>query len=83
MKRLIFMGKHILPAAKILFKGKDTYTEQQMAQWPELEVTVQDNGRYAVWVNLIDDADLLQDSKPDTQNIVSYLEQMADEVLLD
>ena len=48
MKRLIFMGKHILPAAKILFEGEDTYTIRQMAQWPELEVTVQDNGTYAV-----------------------------------
>ncbi|MDO5549267.1 MAG: hypothetical protein Q4F79_12385 [Eubacteriales bacterium] len=83
MRRLIFMGKHILPAAKILFEGKDTYTEKQMALWPELEVTVQDDGRYAVWVNLLDDADLLQDSKRDTQNTIARIEPMADEILVD
>lgn len=83
MKRLIFMGKHILPAAKILFEGKDTYTAKQMAQWPELEVTVQDDGRYAVWVNLIDDADLLQDRRPDTGNVIARIQPLADEILTD
>lgn len=83
MKRLIFMGKHILPAAKILFEGEDTYTIRQMAQWPELEATVQDNGTYAVWVNLIDDADLLQDRRPDSRKVIARIEPMADEILTD
>ena len=33
MKRLIIMGDHILPAAKLLFADSDKYTAKQMAQW--------------------------------------------------
>ena len=53
-----------------------------MAQWPELEVTVQDNVN-AVWVNLIDDADLLQDRRPDSRKVIARIEPMADEILTD
>ena len=83
MKRLIVMGDHILPAAKLLFADSDKYTAKQMAQWPELEITVQDDGSYAVWVNLIDDADLLQDRKPDHTGIVEQLLPYVDETIED
>ena len=83
MKRLIIMGKHILPAAMILFEGSDQYTQKQMASWPELEVTVQDDGSYAVWVNLIDDADLLQDRRPDKDGRVERILRYVDETLDD
>lgn len=59
MKRLIFIGEHIKQAAKVLFAEDDRYTPQMEARWPELEVTVHHDGRYAVWVNLMDDAELL------------------------
>lgn len=83
MKRLIIMGDHILPAAKLLFADSDKYTTKQMAQWPELEITVQDDGSYAVWVNLIDDADLLQDRKPDHAGMVAQLAPYVDETIED
>lgn len=83
MKRLIFTGAHIVPAAKILFAGDDRYAPSMMARWPELEVTVQDDGRYAVWVNLLDDAELLRDTGPDPDGRIPRIAALADEVLTD
>ncbi|MDO4286818.1 MAG: hypothetical protein Q4C40_03750 [Eubacteriales bacterium] len=83
MKRLIFIGRHIIPAARILFADNDRYTPQQYASWPELEVTVQEDGRYAVWVNLLDDAELLQDTKKDTGHLVKQLDPYVDEIIED
>ena len=83
MKRLIFMGKHIVPAARILFEGDDRYTPKQYSLWPELEVTLHDDGRYAVWVNLIDDEELLQDTKRDTRGLIAKLTPYVDEIIED
>ncbi|MDO5806543.1 MAG: hypothetical protein Q4Q51_09430 [Eubacteriales bacterium] len=83
MKRLIFIGEHIKQAAKILFAEDDRYTPQMAARWPELEVTVHHDGRYAVWVNLMDDAELLQDTIPDHKNLVRQIVGFADEVIED
>lgn len=83
MKRLIFIGEHIKQAAKILFAENDRYTPQMAARWPELEVTVHHDGRYAVWVNLMDDAELLQDTIPDHKNLVRQIAGFADEVIED
>ncbi len=83
MRRLIIRGNHILPAALLLFADSEKYTQRQMAQWPELEITVQDDGNYAVWVNLIDDADLLQDRRMDHTGIVEQLMPYVDEILTD
>lgn len=83
MKRLIFIGEHIKQAAKILFAEDDRYTPQMAARWPELEVTVHHDGRYAVWVNLMDDAELLQDTIPDHKNLVQQIAGFADEVIED
>ena len=83
MKRLIFIGEHIKQAAKILFAEDERYTPQMAARWPELEVTVHHDGRYAVWVNLMDDAELLQDTIPDHKNLVRQIAGFADEVIED
>ena len=83
MKRLIFIGEHIKQAAKVLFAEDDRYTPQMAARWPELEVTVHHDGRYAVWVNLMDDAELLQDTIPDHKNLVRQIAGVADEVIED
>ena len=83
MKRLIFIGEHIKQAAKILFAEDDRYTPQMAARWPELEVTVHHDGRYAVWVNLMDDAELLQDTIPDHKYLVRQIAGFADEVIED
>lgn len=83
MKRLIFIGEHIKQAAKILFAEDDRYTPQMAARWPELEVTVHHDGRYAVWVNLMDDAELLQDTISDHKNLVRQIAGFADEVIED
>ena len=83
MKRLIFMGKHIMQAAMILFEDNDDFTTKQIASWPELEVTVREDGRYAVWVNLIDDAELLQDTRRDTKGVLEKLLPYVDETIVD
>lgn len=83
MKRLIFIGEHIKQAAKVLFAEDERYTPQMAARWPELEVTVHHDGRYAVWVNLMDDAELLQDTIPDHKNLVRQIAGFADEVIED
>lgn len=83
MKRLIFIGDHIKQAAKILFAENDRYTPQMAARWPELEVTVHHDGRYAVWVNLMDDAELLQDTIHDHKQLVQQIAGFADEVIED
>ena len=83
MKRLIFIGENIKQAAKVLFAEDDRYTPQMAARWPELEVTVHHDGRYAVWVNLMDDAELLQDTIPDHKNLVRQIAGFADEVIED
>ena len=83
MKSLIFIGEHIKQAAKVLFAEDDRYTPQMAARWPELEVTVHHDGRYAVWVNLMDDAELLQDTIPDHKNLVRQIAGFADEVIED
>ena len=83
MKRLIFIGEHIKQAAKVLFAEHARYTPQMAARWPELEVTVHHDGRYAVWVNLMDDAELLQDTIPDHKNLVRQIAGFADEVIED
>ena len=83
MKRLIFIGEHIKQAAKVLFAEDDRYTPQMAARWPELEVTVHHDGRYAVWVNLMNDAELLQDTIPDHKNLVRQIAGFADEVIED
>lgn len=83
MKRLIFIGEHIKQAAKVLFAEDDRYTPQMAARWPELEVTVHHDGRYAVWVNLMDDAELLQDTIPDHKNLVRQIAGFVDEVIED
>lgn len=83
MKRLIFIGRHIVPAAQLLFADDDRYTPQQYAKWPELEVTVHEDGRYAVWVNLIDDAELLRDTRRDTTHVVERLAPYVDEIIED
>lgn len=83
MKRLIFIGDHIKQAAKILFAEDDRYTPQMAARWPELEVTVHHDGRYAVWVNLMDDAELLQDTIHDHKHLVQQIAGFADEVIED
>ncbi|WP_432620459.1 hypothetical protein [Butyricicoccus sp.] len=83
MKRLIFIGDHIKQAAKILFAEDDRYTPQMAARWPELEVTVHHDGRYAVWVNLMDDAELLQDTIHDHKQLVQQIAGFADEVIED
>ncbi len=83
MKRLIIIGDNIVPAAKQIFADSERYTEQQMAGWPELELTVQDDGSYSVWVNLMDDAELLQDRTKDRSGMVEKIMPYVSEIVVD
>lgn len=78
MKRLFFRGEKRVAAARILFGEEEDFLPHAYEKYTELEVVVQDDGRYSVWGNLPDDADLLQDTRRDFQNKTVNLEALAD-----
>ncbi|WP_050697539.1 hypothetical protein [Anaeromassilibacillus senegalensis] len=78
MKRLFFRDEKRVAAARILFGEEEDFHPQAYEKYTELEVVVQDDGRYSVWGNFPDDADLLQDTRRDSQNKTAELEPLAD-----
>lgn len=78
MKRLLFRDEKRITAARILFGEEEDFHPHVYEKYTELEVVVQDDGRYSVWGNLTDDADLLQDTRRDMQNRTAKLEPLAD-----
>lgn len=83
MKRLFFRGKNQMRAAEIFFSDREEYCSSDYEKYTELEVVVQEDGRYSVWGNLEDDADLLQDTRKDSQNLVSKILLWADEIQME
>ena len=81
MKRLFFQGEHKILAATCLFGDEENFDPETYQKYVELEVVVQENGRFSVWGDLDDDADLLRDTKPDWNHVVPQLELMADEIM--
>ncbi len=81
MKRLYFMGGHKRAAAALLFGEQEDFQEEDYQKYQELEVVLHQDGRFSVWGNLTEDADLLRDTKPDKQGVIAKLLPLADEVL--
>ncbi|WP_195984034.1 hypothetical protein [Clostridium sp. D33t1_170424_F3] len=77
MKRLFFRGEKRVAAARILFGEEEDFCPHTYEKYTELEVVIQEDGRYSVWGNLPDDADLLQDTRRDAQNRTAKLEPLA------
>ena len=78
MKRYFYRGKKVLEAAKVLFSEKKSFQENDYQKYSELELVVQDDGRFSVWGNYGEDSDLLQDTKKDPLRIAAKILDQAD-----
>ena len=74
MERMWIRGVNRLKAAEMLFSSKEGFSVDTYRKYDELEIVVQDDGRYSVWGNFRDDSDLLQ------ENCVRKLLVLADEI---
>ncbi|HCA71325.1 MAG TPA: hypothetical protein DHW78_10370 [Ruminococcaceae bacterium] len=81
MKRLFFRGEHKFRVAEFFFGRRRDFCVEDYIPYVELEVVLQDDGRFSVWGNLPDDADLLQDTSHDPHHLVSKIFPLADEIL--
>lgn len=80
MKRYYFGGGKVIVAARELFGWREDYRDEMYARYTSLEIALQPDGRFSVWGNLgEEDADLLRDTRPDSQNLLARVLGMADE----
>ena len=82
MKRYFFRV-HKQAAARGLFGGREDFAPRTYEKYGELEVVRQDDGRFSVWGNFEEDADLLQDTRRDAESLFSRIVDLADEVVED
>lgn len=75
MKRIFFKGDSQREIIKLLFGNQEDFSWQKYAAYREIEVVVQEDGRYSVLGNLQEDSDLLQDTRKDKNNMVNSLLQ--------
>ncbi len=80
MKRY-FYRTHKEEAARGLFGWKEDFDLCAFDKYGELEVVLQDDGRYSVWGNFTEDTDLLQDTRRDSGGLFAAVEGLADEVV--
>ena len=83
MKRLFFRKNAALEAASLLLHERKSFDLNQISKYSELELALQDDGRFSLWGNLEDDCDLLQDTRKDPKGLVQQVEALADEILTD
>ena len=81
MKRLFFTGKSVSRAAAAIFGGEKDFSPEKYAAYEEIELVVQEDGRFSVWGNLTDDAYLLRDTRRDTSGMAAKLLPLADNVV--
>ena len=72
-----------MKAAELLFSSKEDFSPEKYRKYNELEIVVQEDGRYSVWGNFQDDSDLLQDTRKDPDNRVKQLLALADEIVVE
>lgn len=81
MKRLFF-GKEQIPAvATSLFGERDDFDLGKFMKYEELELVLQEDGRFSLWGNLPDDTDLLRDTRKDSAGKVEQLAFLAQRVI--
>ena len=83
MERIWIRGVNQLKAAELLFSYKENFSPEEYRKYKELEIVVQEDGRYSVWGNFHDDSDLLQDTRKDPDNRVKQLLALADEIVIE
>ena len=83
MKRYFYRGAKVLETAKTLFAEKKEFRVEDYKKYQELELVVQDDGRFSVWGNYQEDSDLLQDTRKDPLGLIGKIIRQADEVIDD
>ncbi|MGI5958062.1 MAG: hypothetical protein ACOX60_01420 [Massiliimalia sp.] len=83
MKRLFYKGDKILQAANLLFGEREDFDVTDYMEYEELEIVLQEDGRFSVWGNYQDDADLLRDTHRDMNGNLAKVAAMADEIIED
>lgn len=83
MKRYFYRGAKVLTTAKALFAEKKEFRVEDYKKYQELELVVQDDGRFSVWGNYQEDSDLLQDTRKDPLGLIGKIIRQADEVIDD
>mgnify|MGYP000159575729 FL=1 len=83
MKRLFFRGERRFRAAELFFGDRPDFRVEDYVPYLELEVVLQDDGRFSVWGNLADDSELLRDTRPDRQGVMHLALHLADQVCED
>ena len=83
MKRVFFYGDKAIRAATDLLGSQENFNPLDYAKYSELEVALQEDGRFSVWGNLPNDADLLQDTKKDRDHAMQSVLAYADEIIED
>ncbi|MDD3260655.1 MAG: hypothetical protein PHU79_01900 [Oscillospiraceae bacterium] len=81
MKRLYFRGEHKYRAAELLFSDSPTFRVEDYTPYEALEIVWQADGRYSVWGDLPNDADLLRDTCRDPRHLVQMALPFADEAV--
>ena len=81
MERMWIRGVNRLKAAELLFSAIEGFSVDTYRKYDELEIVVQDDGRYSVWGNLRDDSELLQDTRRDPERRVKQLLALVDEIV--
>ncbi len=79
MIRYFFRGQKVSEAAKMLLGDRKDYAPEHYIHYEELEVVVQDDGRFSVWGNRGEDSDLLQDTRKDYEGLIDRVKDHADE----
>ena len=73
MKRIYYQGRGLEEAASVLFGQKDNFSAEDYRRFDQLELVVQDDGRFSVWGDRGDKAELLRDTAADPHGIVEHL----------
>ncbi|WP_071432309.1 hypothetical protein [Angelakisella massiliensis] len=78
MERYYFRGDGRKQAAQLLFGKKEDFDLGRYEIYEELELALQEDGRFSVWGNLPGDSQLLRDTHPDFDRILPQLLPLAD-----
>ena len=70
-------------AAQLIFGDNEDFNPENYRRYQQLEVVVQPDGRYSVWGDYAEDADLLRDTKRDHKGVIEQLEVFADDIDLE
>lgn len=66
-----------------MFQEKKNFDLNRISNYSELELVLQDDGRFSLWGNLPQDSHLLQDTRKDPRGLVKEAALLADEIRIE